>query len=183
MGLCSYCRLFISGFAQFSKFLADLTWEKSFSGDHCNKAVSSPEGSDDKVSDIVPELSASILNTPGCLRVRHWRSTTAAAGKNGTSISIRHLADDSDREDYSITEKECQALVWAVKKFRSFVWVYPIKIVTDHHALCWLTSKKESTGRLSRWALFLSEYKIVSVHKSGGLLSPGVIRRSPLYQI
>lgn len=48
--------------------------------------------------------------------------------------------------DYSITEKECLALVWVVKNFRSFVWGYPIRIVMNHHALCWLTSKKELAG-------------------------------------
>jgi hypothetical protein len=36
--------------------------------------------------------------------------------------------------NFSITEKECLALVWVVKKFRQFILGCPIKIVTDHHA-------------------------------------------------
>jgi len=45
----------------------------------------------------------------------------------------------------------------------------PIRIVTDHHALCWLQSKKDLAGRLSRWAMQLMEYKYTIAHKDGRL--------------
>jgi hypothetical protein len=38
--------------------------------------------------------------------------------------------------NYSITEKECLALIWILHKFRSFVWGCKIIIVTYHEALC-----------------------------------------------
>ena len=50
--------------------------------------------------------------------------------------------------NYIITEKECLVAVWALKKFQYLVWGCQIIIVTDHHALCWLLSKKELAGRL-----------------------------------
>ena len=52
--------------------------------------------------------------------------------------------------NYSITEKECLGLVWAMNKFRPFIWGCKMIIITDHHALCWLMTKRELAGRLAR---------------------------------
>ncbi|KAI9552646.1 pol polyprotein [Daphnia sinensis] len=48
--------------------------------------------------------------------------------------------------NYSITEKECLALVWCLTKFRCFLWCCQVKVITDHQALCWLMSKRDLAG-------------------------------------
>ncbi|KZS03385.1 Uncharacterized protein APZ42_033841 [Daphnia magna] len=73
--------------------------------------------------------------------------------------------------NYSITEKECLALVWAVKKFRSYIWGMETLVVTDHNALCWLLTKKDLAGRLARWSPHIQEFLLRIAHRNGRLHS------------
>jgi transposase InsO family protein len=71
--------------------------------------------------------------------------------------------------NYSTTEKECLAVVWAVKNFRPYLYGRPFTIVTDHRPLLWLFNHKEPGSKLIRWRLKLEEYDYKIVHKAGKL--------------
>ena len=53
--------------------------------------------------------------------------------------------------NYTITEKELLAVVYALEKFRPYILGSKITTYTDHAALKYLLSKKEAKPRLIRW--------------------------------
>lgn len=60
---------------------------------------------------------------------------------------------------YSVVEKECLALVWAVKKFNLFLYGREFLIETDHFPLARLSTAQLSNPRVMRWALGLQPYR------------------------
>ena len=71
--------------------------------------------------------------------------------------------------NYSITERECRAVLWAIRKFRLYVGGYHFTVITDHCSLKWLYNLHNPTGRLARWALELQAYDFEIIHRKGSL--------------
>ncbi|UYV65930.1 K02A2.6-like [Cordylochernes scorpioides] len=63
------------------------------------------------------------------------------------------------KKNYSISELECLAIVESVEKFRIYLMGRKFTIFSDHHALQWLKTIKNPSGRLFRWSLRLSSYE------------------------
>ncbi|CAN6679403.1 unnamed protein product [Malus baccata var. baccata] len=69
--------------------------------------------------------------------------------------------------NYSTTEKELLAVVFALDKFRSYLIATKVIVFTDHVALKYLLTKKEAKPRLIRWILLLQEFDIEIRDKKG----------------
>ncbi|KAH9750378.1 hypothetical protein KPL71_013853 [Citrus sinensis] len=69
--------------------------------------------------------------------------------------------------NYSTTEKEMLAVVFALDKFRSYLIGCKVIIFTDHAALKYLLTKKDAKARLIRWVLLLQEFDIEFRDKKG----------------
>ena len=62
--------------------------------------------------------------------------------------------------NYTTTEKELLAIVFALEKFRSNLLGTRIIVYTDHAALKYLLQKADSKPRLIRWMLWLQEFDL-----------------------
>nr|GEX71351.1 reverse transcriptase domain-containing protein [Tanacetum cinerariifolium] len=67
------------------------------------------------------------------------------------------LMNDAE-SNYTTTEKETLAVVYAFEKFRSYLIMNKSIVHTDHSALKYLFAKKDAKARLLRWVLLLQEF-------------------------
>jgi hypothetical protein len=55
--------------------------------------------------------------------------------------------------NYTVTEKEFLAVVYAINKFRHYITGYEVFIHTDHSSIKYLMNKPITNGRITRWLL------------------------------
>nr|XP_027090491.1 uncharacterized protein LOC113711532 [Coffea arabica] len=88
-------------------------------------------------------------------------------GKVAHAIYYASRALNGAQLNYSTTEKELLAVVFALEKFRSYLLGAKVIIFSDHAALRYLLTKKEAKPRLIRWILLLQEFNLEIRDKKG----------------
>ncbi|CAM8994372.1 unnamed protein product [Rhodiola kirilowii] len=74
---------------------------------------------------------------------------------------------DTAQRNYSTTEKELLAVVFALEKFRSYLLGTKVVVYSDHAAIRYLMTKKEAKPRLIRRILLLQEFDVEIKDKRG----------------
>ena len=69
--------------------------------------------------------------------------------------------------NYTTTEKELLAVVFALDKFRAYLVGTKVTVYTGHAAIKYLISKKDAKPRLIRWILLLQEFDLEIKDRKG----------------
>ena len=188
LGLASYYRRFIRGFASISVPLNGLlkkgvTWEwqeehqKAFETLRACLTSDSIIRQPDYARTFTLYTDASMLGLGGVLSQHD-------DDKQEYVIAFISRVLQAPEKNYSPTELECLAIVWAVREFRHYLLGVRFVIVTDHHSLKWLMETKDPSGRLARWSLKLQEYDFQIQHRKGRLHSNAdALSRPPIVHV
>ena len=74
---------------------------------------------------------------------------------------------DAAQANYTTTEKELLAIVFALEKFCSYFLGTRVIVYTDHTTLKYLLKKTESKPRLIKWMLWIQEFDLEICDQSG----------------
>ncbi|CAL1370582.1 unnamed protein product [Linum trigynum] len=71
------------------------------------------------------------------------------------------------QENYTTTEKELLAVIFAFDNFRTYLVLSKVIVYTDHSTIRFLMSKADAKPRLIRWILLLQEFDVEIREKRG----------------
>ena len=77
------------------------------------------------------------------------------------------MFNKSQQQLYTVSEKECYAVVYALKKYRHYLIYKHFILYTDHNPLEYCLSFHNPNSRIARWGVFLQEYNYTIKYKPG----------------
>jgi len=163
LGLAGYYRKFIPNFAEVAVPLTDLT-----KGGQPRKVQWGP--SQEKSFQTLKEMltQAPILRLPD-----FSRQFIVQTDASDTGVGAALLQDFDDgrfpvayaskkllprERNYSVIERECLAIVFAVQKYQKYLYGTEFILHTDHRPLTYIQKCKTESARIMRWSLFLQNY-------------------------
>ena len=185
IGLANYYRRFVPNFAAIACPLTDLTKAGR------PKEVEWGESQQNAFETLKSRLGeAPILHLPDPHKPFVLRTDASDVGVGAVlmqmdgdqyfpvSYASRKLLPRERR--YSVIERECLAVVWAIAKFHVYLYGKQFMLETDHHPLAYLATAKVSNSRVMRWALSLQPYRyVVRAIKGVDNAGPDYLSRCP----
>ena len=90
--------------------------------------------------------------------------------QDGKSRVIAYASRTLNKHElnYSVSEKEALAIVWAINHWQHYLLSdKQFTVITDHHPLTGLKNIKDMHGRLGRWSLALQHYNFIVQYRPG----------------
>ena len=184
LGLAGWCAKFVKGYSQIVEPLNDLrrkdvTWRWS---EACEKAfVALKQEISNVVSLTLPNFQLPFeIHTDASLKGLGAALMQTDARGESRVIAFGSRSLKGAEKNYSATELECLAVLWAFEKWRPFIEGSHITVLTDHKALVWMLRNSALKGKLVRWALRLQEFDY-TVHYRPGIqnMIPDALSRAP----
>ncbi len=177
LGLTGYLRRFIRGYAKIAAPLIALTADSAKEKWSRDTAwgLKEEEAFERLKSEVTDQASLSypVFDEPFCIICDASDigagAMLAQINNEGAEqpIAFASCTFNKAQRNYSATEKEGLAVVWAVQHFRPYIHGAQCVVVTDHSALTWIMTRKDPPQRLARWVMALMDYDLTFVHRKG----------------
>lgn len=170
LGLASYYRRFIGGFANIARPLHQLT-EKGREfiwTNECDCAFS--ELKEHLLTAPVlayPDPEKSYILDTDASNVGIGAVLSQEVGGKERVIAYASRALSKPERNYCVTRRELLAVVVYLKHFRQYLYGSKITVRTDHGALRWLLNFRDPQAQMARWLQVIAEYDIEIVHRAG----------------
>lgn len=89
------------------------------------------------------------------------------SNSNGRPVAFASRTLNKAESNYSTTEIELLAVVWAVKHFRPYLFGRYFEIKSDHRALVYLFAQADPSSRLTKFRMTLLEYNFSIIYVKG----------------
>nr|XP_055054004.1 uncharacterized protein LOC129439426 [Misgurnus anguillicaudatus] len=170
LGLASYYRKFVSGFATIAAPLHQLTKKaQRFSwGQEQQQAFDSlKEALCNAPVLAAPDLRLTFILDTDASNVGLGAVLSQEGEKGERVIAYYSRAFNRAERNYCVTRRELLAVVDAVTHFRHHLCGLPFVVRTDHASLRWLLSFREPEGQVARWIERLQEFQFTIQHRKG----------------
>lgn len=170
LGLCSYYRKFVKGFADKARPLHQacekgtrFVWTENCQTafNTLKEALTSPPILVYPVADkpFILDTDASNFAVGAVLSQEH----------DGYEHVVAYMSKSMNKHEasYCTTRKELLAVIIALRNFHPYVYGRPILLRTDNAAVSWLKSLKDPTGQVARWLQQLGTYNFTVTHRAG----------------
>ena len=170
LGLVSYYRRFIAGFADIAAQLHALQ----------RKNVSFRWGQEqENAFNLLKErlTSAPVLGVPTDEGVYYLDNDASVVGLSSVLsqrqgerevvIAYASRTLSKSERNYDVTKRELLAVVYGLKTYRQYLCGRRFVVRTDHSAIQWLRRTPEPMAQMARWLNFIEEFQFDIQHRSG----------------